>query len=153
MTTEAFSQLFVDTNILLYSTSPASPWHTLAIQTLEAAQQSATEIFVSTQVLREYLAASTRLNAQGSGQPLTDILANLQTFQTDFRVVEDDVRVFNVLVTLFQNFNFAGRQVYDGNIVATMQVYGITHLLTHNVADFTRFAGLITVIPLVTNTP
>ncbi len=43
----------------------------------------------------------------------------------------------------------AGKQVHDTNIVATMQVYGIIGLLTHNVADLTRFAALITIVPLV----
>ncbi len=38
---------------------------------------------------------------------------------------------------------------HDANIGATMQVYGIRHLLTHNTADFARFAHLITVVPLV----
>ncbi len=37
----------------------------------------------------------------------------------------------------------------DGaNIVATMQAYGIRHLLTHNTDDFKRFSGLITVLPI-----
>jgi hypothetical protein len=30
-----------------------------------------------------------------------------------------------------------------------MQTYGITRLLTHNTADFARFAGLVQVIPLI----
>jgi len=46
-----------------------------------------------------------------------------------------------------------GRQVHDANIVATMQVYGITHLLTHNTDDFARFAHLITVVLLQPGTP
>jgi predicted nucleic acid-binding protein len=39
-------------------------------------------------------------------------------------------------------------EVHDANIVATMQVYGVRHLLTHNTADFARFSHLITVVPL-----
>ena len=41
------------------------------------------------------------------------------------------------------------KQVHDANIVATMQVYGIDQLLTHNVADFARFQPRIAVLPLV----
>ena len=36
----------------------------------------------------------------------------------------------------------------DANIIATMLVYGIERLLTHNTADFARFARYITVLPL-----
>ena len=42
-----------------------------------------------------------------------------------------------------------GKQVHDANIVATMQAYGVNRLLTDNTADYVRFSGLITVIPLV----
>ena len=41
----------------------------------------------------------------------------------------------------------------DTNIVATMQAYNITHLLTHNIADFQRFEDHITVVPLEPDTP
>ncbi len=40
------------------------------------------------------------------------------------------------------------KQVHDANIVATMQAHGITHLLTHNIAYFARFAHLIKVVSL-----
>jgi predicted nucleic acid-binding protein len=108
---------------------------------------------VSTQILREYLATATRLSAQGVSFPKADILANLQLFQSRFKVVEDNVQVFLNLLDLVQNHNFAGKQVHDGNIVATMQFYGLTHLLTHNVSDFNRFAGIITIVPLAGDTP
>ncbi len=39
-----------------------------------------------------------------------------------------------------------GKQVHDANIAATMLAHGITRLLTFNVADFQRFAGLIELI-------
>jgi predicted nucleic acid-binding protein len=42
----------------------------------------------------------------------------------------------------------AGRHVYDVNIVATMQAYGIQNLLTNNPGDFAPFASIITILPL-----
>ncbi len=56
MMTEGYSHLFVDTNILLYSTKLNSPWRNLALQALETAQGANIELFVSTQILREYIA-------------------------------------------------------------------------------------------------
>ena len=53
-----------------------------------------------------------------------------------------------VLENLLQNFSVAGKQVHDANIVATMQLHGIRHLLTNNGEDFARFSQLITVVPL-----
>ena len=35
-----------------------------------------------------------------------------------------------------------GVQVHDTRLVAAMNIYGVTHLLTFNGADFARFAGI-----------
>ena len=140
-------RLFVDTNVLIYATNESSLWHGLAHAALQEARQLGIEL-ISTQVLREYLAAATRLSGTGSGILLADIFENLQTFQRDFTVVEDTRVVLATLINLAQNVSVAGKQVHDANIVAVMQVYGIRHLLTNNGDDFARFAQFLTVVPL-----
>jgi hypothetical protein len=50
------------------------------------------------------------------------------------------------LIALLGAIPFGGKQVHDANIIATMQAYRLTHLLTHNVVDFVRFSSLITVL-------
>ena len=57
------------------------------------------------------------------------------------------------LPTLLRTIPGADRRVHDSNIVATMLVHGVSRLLTHNVGDFTRFAGLITLVPLQSDEP
>ena len=52
------------------------------------------------------------------------------------------------LLSLLAAVSVGGVQVHDANIVATMHVYGIRQLLTHNVDDFTCFSAFITVEPL-----
>lgn len=141
-------RLFVDTNVLIYATNTSSPWHGLANAALQEARQLGIELIISTQVLREYLATATRLNATGSGIPLTNIFENLQTFQREFTVVEDTRAVAAALENLARSVAVAGKQVHDANIVAVMQVQGIRHLLTHNGDDFARFAQFITIVPL-----
>ncbi|MFN8372434.1 MAG: hypothetical protein U0694_06110 [Anaerolineae bacterium] len=49
------------------------------------------------------------------------------------------------LLELLLKIAGGGKQVHDTNIVASMLVYGITHLVTLNTADFSRFAPFITV--------
>jgi predicted nucleic acid-binding protein len=41
----------------------------------------------------------------------------------------------------------SGVQVYDARLVATVLVYGIRHILTLNVTDFSRYQGLIAIHP------
>jgi predicted nucleic acid-binding protein len=62
--------------------------------------------------------------------------------------VEDNSFVLDAVIDILQKVQVAGKQVHDANIVATMQVHGLKHLLTHNIADFSRFSSFISVIPL-----
>ena len=52
------------------------------------------------------------------------------------------------LLQLASSIAINGKQIHDANVVATMQAYGVTRLLTHNAADFTRYISLITLLPL-----
>lgn len=142
--------VFVDTNILIYATNRLSPWHRAANSAMLGARRRGVDVVLSPQILREYLAAATRQGAAGSALPIVDILSNVQAFQHDRRVVDDTAAAASALRALLRQLSFAGRQVHDGNLVATMQVYRVDQLLTHNVADFTRFSSLITVLPPLT---
>lgn len=52
------------------------------------------------------------------------------------------------LLGLMEQISVGGKQVHDANIVATMLAHGVPNLLTHNTADFMRYSGLITILPL-----
>ena len=71
------------------------------------------------------------------------IFENVRLFRRTFEIFEDRSIVLDHLLELLENIPTAGRQIYDANIVATMQAHGIRSLLTHNTADFNRFSQLI----------
>jgi predicted nucleic acid-binding protein len=147
MTSTGVSRFFIDTNILIYATNTASPWHSVAAQLLQDSHFQGTDMNNSPQIVREYLAAATRPAPQIL--PLPMVLANVQAFHKLFHLVEDDLAVSMQLVQLMIQVTVGGNQVHVANIVATMQTHSIQHLLTHNTADFNRFSQLITIIPLV----
>jgi predicted nucleic acid-binding protein len=149
MVTGAGDPLFLDTNILVYSSESRAPFHTVAIQTLQEYYRLGTELWVSRQVLRQYVATLTRPQLWGNPEPLSRLIAEVDLYAAQFRVAEDNSDVTDQLLTLLQQFPAGGKQIHDANIVATMQTYGIPRLLTHNGADFARYASIITVIPLV----
>ena len=60
-------------------------------------------------------------------------------------LLEDGSEVTDVLLKLCRTA-FAGRQVHDANIAATMLAHGENEILTFNVVDFVRFAPAITTI-------
>lgn len=141
--------VFIDTNILVYASTVRSPLHQVARQALQERYDSGAELWISRQILREYLATLTRSQSFTDPLPVETLLEEIQVYQSRFRVAEDNAQVTASLLALMQQVSVGGKQVHDANIVATMQACGIEQLLTHNTIDFERFAALITVLPLV----
>ena len=79
---------------------------------------------------------------------MISLIADVQRFAAQYRVAEDGPAVTANWQQLLTVHSIGGRQVHDANIVATMQAYGITDLLTNNTSDFARFASVIQLIPL-----
>jgi predicted nucleic acid-binding protein len=143
--------VFVDTNVLVYATLMPSPFHQAAQKAITSLKGSGAELWISRQVLREYLATLTRPQtflAFGSSIAVSTLIAEAKHLQTNYKVAEDDRVVTEGLLNLIATYPIGGKQVHDANIVATMLTYGIRKLLTHNVSDFARFSPLITVTSL-----
>jgi predicted nucleic acid-binding protein len=149
MATTAVDPVFVDTNVLVFSTVPSAPLHIAAKQKLAAVRGAGVVLWTSRQVLREYIAALTRPQSYAAPPPVATIIADVAFFQNRMQIAEDDRRVTAQLLGLLGTIPFGGKQVHDANIVATMVTYTIPKLLTHNTADFARFASVIAVEPLV----
>jgi predicted nucleic acid-binding protein len=147
------SRVFIDTNVLVYAHLPLSPYNPAAVSKLHGYAATGAELWISRQVLREFLAAMTRPGHLTGSIPLPSLLADVSRFQTQFLVAEDGPASTSHLLNLISSVPCAGRQVHDANIAATMLAHGIPNVLTHNTADFNRFSAYITVIPLVPPPP
>jgi predicted nucleic acid-binding protein len=148
MATTADDPVFVDTNVLVYANTVRSPLHIRAQLALQDLSASAIPLWISRQILREYLATLSRPQTFSAPMAPAALVADVVRFQTQFLIAEDGPLVTSNLLGLLSTYSFGGKQVHDANIVATMQVQGIRQILTNNVADFSRFGSLITVIPL-----
>lgn len=140
---------FIDTNVLVYATISAAPFHAAAVRAMAREHAAARPLWISRQVLREYLATLTRPHTFTPPVSPTSLMAQISAFESQFRMAEDGPIVTANLLNLLTTIPIGGAQVHDANIVATMQAYGIPSLLTANVDDFARFHSLINVIPLV----
>ncbi|MDP9313743.1 MAG: PIN domain-containing protein [Chloroflexota bacterium] len=149
MATMAVDRMFLDTNILVYATISAAPLHAVALRAVVDREQAGVELWVSRQVLREYLAVLTRPQTFTPPIPIMTLVAQITHFMHRFQVAGEDTTTTAHLLTLLQTLPTGGKQVHDANIVATMQANSIDQLLTHNVTNFSRFAGLITIVPLI----
>lgn len=134
--------LFIDTNTLVYANVQESPFHASALTTLQTAYERGRVLWISRQVLREYLVTMTRPQAFATLDKAT-VLEQAEQFSQQFQVADETAAVTQQLLNLIQQHALGGKQVHDANIVATMQAYNIPCLLTHNTADFKRFNTLI----------
>ncbi|MCP4286795.1 MAG: PIN domain-containing protein [Gammaproteobacteria bacterium] len=136
--------LFVDTNVLVYANVIETPLHKQALAAINVAYQSGRTIWISRQVIREYLVTMTRPQAF-QDLPKTTVLEQVDQFIEHFHVADDTAAVTGQLVKLMGDYKIGGKQVHDANIVASMLAYKIPCLLTHNVKDFERFEEMIRV--------
>lgn len=142
-------KVFIDTNILIYASIAESPFHAAARQALADAQQRYDSLWISPQVIREFLVVMTRPQAGWGEIPREAVLQQVAYFCQQFRIAEDSPSVTQHLLRLVDDFQVSGKQVHDTNIVATMRAYEIGTLLTHNTKDFQRFAALIQIKGIV----
>lgn len=143
-TPDAPEPVFLDTNILVYASWQAAPLHAVARKRLDQLETAHTPLVVSRQVFREYLAT---LNRPVTGIQLATLITEVRAFTTRYRILDENDAVIEQLLDLLAAGT--GRRTYDTNIVATMLVGGVSHLLTNNPADFAPFADRITVLPLI----
>ena len=143
----AAEPVFVDTNVLIYATQASSARYAVAQTLLHIPEAAGTPLWISDQILREFHAAVTRPQPAVPPMPMALAVEQVKFFSQRFWIAVDGPAVRAQLLALLDTYPTAGRQVHDANIVATMLANGIARLLTFNVADFRRFAGLITVEP------
>ena len=140
--------VFVDTNILVYSSLDRSPFQQQARDALTDLRRRGVSLWISRQVLREYLSAMTRPDGLTGRVSSGTLVEAVRYFERYFHVAEDGPEVTERLLTLVSQVTVEGRQIHDANVVATMLAHGIPRLLTHNTADFARYSAWITLVPL-----
>lgn len=140
---------FIDTNVLLRATIAQMELHAEATALLAAQYAQGASLWISRQVIREYVAHVTR--PQLTAQPLSPehVRQQVTTMMKTYRVADETEDVTQRLVDLINDVPVGGKQIHDANIIATMLVYRLDTLLTANMEDMRRFGHLVTLEPLV----
>jgi len=149
MTNADADALLVDTNVLVYAASPNSPLHNPALATLVRHRAAGRQLWISTQIIREFLVVMCNPNLTTPAfQPERAAVA-VRYLLRRFHVAEDTHQVSRTLSWLLTLLPAGARRIHDGNIVATCRAYGIPSILTHNPGGFAPFASTITIELLV----
>jgi predicted nucleic acid-binding protein len=137
---------FADTNIVLRLLNSALPEYTAVEQLVRQVRTSNSELWISRQVIREYLVQVTRPGFLAVPLSVEQVETHVKTLRSLFQVADETNAVTDKLIELLKEFPSGGKQIHDANIVATMLVYNIDSLLTLNVEDMKRFATKVKVI-------
>ena len=116
MATMGDNALFIDTNVLVFANVLETPLHQQALQAITTAQQQGRTLWISRQVIREYLMVMTRPQAFENLSRKT-VLDQVSQFRERFEIADDTSQVMDQLIRLMNEFKFGGKQVHDANIV------------------------------------
>jgi predicted nucleic acid-binding protein len=106
------------------------------------------ELVLVPQVLYEFWVVVTRpIASNGLGMTPSDATAHVVLMRSLFRLLRDERAIYEIWEQLVGSLQIKGKPAHDARLAAAMQRHGITHLLTFNTADFTRFAFVTTFDP------
>jgi predicted nucleic acid-binding protein len=138
----------IDTNILLTATDRSRRDHETARSLFRKALSGGIHLALTGQIVREYLVVTTRpIELNGLGLSVKDALHNIEQFTRRTVLLEETEDVNTTLLELVRLYTIIGKGIHYANIAATMIAHGVSHLVTHNSSDFTRFREIRCLAP------
>jgi predicted nucleic acid-binding protein len=141
----------LDTNVLLrfiFRTDPQYPIVKTAIRKIRTARN---KLYISSQNCIEFWNVATRPTVKnGFDLTPTDAQRMLQRIERLFSLLPETPAIYPEWRRLVVTYNVSGVQVHDAHLIASMKANSVTHILTFNISDFTRYAveGIVVVDPL-----
>ena len=139
----------VDTNCVIRLLVRSDPAHPLVRQSLDTLHQRGARRFYTSQNLIEFWNVCTRpATARGGyGLTLTETERKAKMAQRLLTLLPDDPAVLDEWIRLVVTHGVSGVQVHDARLVAFMNVYQVTQILTLNPKDFTRYGNITAIHP------
>ncbi len=137
----------VDTNVLIYALDADAPQHPVARSLCEAARDGSVVLYVTSQILCEFYSIVTNARRVAKPQAPADALKALGDLLTFLHVLPIPATAAQGLMQLLQRHPVSGGDVFDLQIVATMQANGIERIYTFNRGDFEAVSGISVIEP------
>lgn len=144
----AIASCLVDTNILLRITRRSDPQHKLVDTALARLAAQGTTLYYTHQNIAELWNAMTRpVERNGFGLSISDAEREVRAIEGGMVLLPDNEAVYREWRRIAVKYVVSGVQVHDARLAATMYAHGVSHILTLNVGDFSRFGGLTALHP------
>lgn len=144
------THFLLDTNVLLRYIDHNHGLYALINSVINALFEELSVLYITPQNCIEFWNVATRpIERNGFGLSTTQAHSALDMIEKIFRLLPDSTSVYTEWRQLVTTFGVSGVQVHDARLVATMRVHHISHILTLNTKDFTRYhtAGITAIDP------
>jgi len=144
----AIASCLVDTNILLRMTRRSDPQHQIVDTALARLASQGTILHYTHQNIAELWNAMTRAPVRnGLGLTVADAEREVRAIEAAMSFLPDSAAVYREWRRIVLQHSVLGVQVHDARLAAAMYVHGVSHILTLNVTDFSRFSSIMAVHP------
>jgi predicted nucleic acid-binding protein len=138
----------VDTNVLLRMTRRSDPQHPLIdAALLKLAGQGAVLHYTHQNIAELWNAMTRPVSRNGLGLSVADAELEVRAIEAGMSFLADSEAVYREWRRIVAQHGVVGVHVHDARLAAAMYVHNVKQLLTLNVQDFIRFAGLMPIHP------
>lgn len=138
----------VDTNVLLRSAEPSHPMYADAVNAINILLGRGEELYIVPQNLVEFWNVYTRpVERNGLGHTATEAHREVNRLKAFFPLLLDTSAIYPEWERLVVAYGVVGVNVHDARLVAAMLVHQLTHILTFNTRDFTRYSEITAIAP------
>lgn len=139
----------LDANILAYAINADAPQHAASRALLDEASDPSITLYVTSQILCEFYSIVTnprRVAAACTSSQAVTIIATILALP-GIHVLPTPASAVVRWMRLLERRPVTGADVFDLQIVATMQANGIQRIHTFNIDDFEVFSELTVLVP------
>ena len=138
----------VDTNVLLRWSDRDNPHHPECGDAVNRLIEQGDQVCTCAQVLIEYWVTATRpREVNGFGLSVIQAAGQLSVVHGSFPCLVEPAEIADLWQEITIRHAVSGRQAHDARIAALMLAHGVTHLVTLNRTDFTRYSDITAVTP------
>jgi len=137
----------IDANVLVYAMDADAPQHVASRALLQAARDPSTTLYVTSQVLCEFYSIVTNPRRVPKPRAPADAIYAIAGLLAFLHLLPIPVRAVEGWLDLLRQRPVIGGDVFDLQLVATMQANGIQRIYTFNIEDFEVFPELTVVKP------
>ena len=140
----------LDANILLRLADPTSASHAVAARAVSTLRAQGDILHILPQSVYEFWVVATRPIANnGLGLSITECGRDVANLESAFPILNDKPGLFMEWRTVVSAFACQGKVAHDARYVAALRTHGLTHLLTFNAGDFSRYTGITVLDPSI----